>query len=445
MVSGGMMRAGWIRIRHDTQVASLVATFLTTLAVFAIYLVQGILIARLLGPQGRGEFGTCMCFPRDLLLFAGLLGAIEVFTGYAARRANDPIRLKYSAARLGLLTGCLTALVSALLVVVLLVATSRQYLIPYALFCCLFVPIEHIHLTISSVDRGNEAFARYNINRLVFALAFPLLAGLAWSVDLASLTGVGWLWLMCLIWVGSRFVGVLPTLRGMDLLDWRRARRLDSGLPPAEIPGTRQLLREGRPFALSTLVSELFERLDIFLVLALATLVEAGHYLVAIPAASMLIVAPNALGVFTFNAGAKDGAPVARTIAFRILILTAAFQIVSATLYALVVDDLILFFFSDQFAESIPMVMLLLPVMAIKGFLQAADGYLKGRGKPLIGVRARFLSILVMLGFVMMAWPSWGLPAIPLGACVGQAFSMVVIVAAIWFNTGRAAETGEVD
>ena len=91
-------------------------------------------------------------------------------------------------------------------------------------------------------------------------------------------------------------------------------------------------------------------------------------------------------------------------------------------------------FYSSAFAAAIPFAMWLLPAAAIKGFLQAADGYLKGRGKPMIGVLARGISIFVMLGFVAVTWSRWELLSIPMAACVGQAVAMVMIVTGILLN-----------
>ena len=42
---------------RNSERNGLLATFLTTLAIFAIFMIQGILLARMLGPTGRGEFG----------------------------------------------------------------------------------------------------------------------------------------------------------------------------------------------------------------------------------------------------------------------------------------------------------------------------------------------------------------------------------------------------
>lgn len=415
----------------------MLATILTTFTVFGIYLVQGIIVARVLGATGRGEFGTALYFPRDILLWAGLLGAVEIVTGYAAKKSCDSVLLKYSAARLGLITGSLTAITAIILSIALLVPTGKEYLIPFCLLCCVFVPFEHVHLTISSVDRGDEAFLRYNVNRLLFAIAFPVCMIVAWSVNLPALTGLKWLTITCLLWVFAKVVGLLPTLRGMHLFSATKRRQLLSELRMAKrdtVPASGLLLKEGRPYAVSMLISEIFDRLDIFLILALAAVIESGYYFVAVPAAAMLIIAPNALGVFTFNAGARNNVVVTRSLAARVLGATALFQVVATIAFSLIIGPLIVLFFGEEFAPAIPFALWLLPASALKGFQQTADSYLKGRGKPMIGVWARGLGILVLLAFVALAFGYFGLLSIPMAACAGQAFSTLIITAGVFLN-----------
>lgn len=425
------------KLRNEPQVLHVLATVLTTLTVFGIYLIQGFVVARILGATGRGEFGTALFFPRDILLWAGLLGAVEIVTGYANRKDCDFVLLKYSAAKLGMVTGTITAVLAACLAIALCVPTGKAYLIPYCLICCLFVPFEHIHLTVSSVDRGSESFQRYNVNRLIFAVLFPVMLIAAWLVNLDQVLGLDWLPIACFLWVVAKVVGLLPTLRGMGLFSAETRSKYLARLKNAQAsdaPRTGLLLKEGRPYAISVFVAELFDRLDVFLILVLATVIDSGYYFVAVPAAAMLIIAPNALGVFAFNAGAREDVKVSRSHAAKVLGGTALFQIVATVLFSLVIGDLILFFFTEEFALAIPFALWLLPASALKGFQQTADGYLKGKGKPYIGVWARGISIFVLLAFVALTYNRFGLLSIPMGACAGQGFSTLVITLGVFLN-----------
>ena len=407
-------------------------TFLTTLGIFVIYFGQGILLARLLGPVGRGEFGTAVFFPRDILLYVGLLGGIEIVTRYAANRNLDQKSLKYSAATLGAFSGVLTAIAGAVFSVValcLIDGGAKAYLIPYCLLVCLFVPFEHIHLNVSGVDRGREQFGRFNFNRAVFAAAFPvlvLLLYLAGAINVKSENALAW---VCFALVASRIGGLYPTLRGLKVGEWLRTFKeswshRETGAE--EVPSSRSLLRKGGPYALSMFASELFERLDILLILALASVQDSGFYFVALPAAALLTIAPNSLSVFTFNAGA-DKRKVSMKSALSILGLMTLFQIVSVAVLCFLIPYMIVWFYGEPFRPSIQFVWFLLPAFAMKGLLQALDGYLKGCGKPIIGVWARVVSIFAMLAVVLFCFERFELLSVPLAACVGQAISMMIV------------------
>jgi len=453
------------KLLSDSEFRNVIATFLTTLAVFGIFLGQGIYVARILGALGRGEFGTALFFPREVFLYAGLLGGIEIVNSYAMLGTMNVRSLKYSAAKVGLISGVMTSVAAALVAITVLICVGKTYLIPFCLLCCLFVPWEHMQLTISAVDRGTKNFFFYNVNRLIYAASFVVLLAIVFESGLYLVTGLSPLTTVCILFVLSRIVGLAPTLRGMDVystltgtykerevegqLDSSLQARVNESNNPCQapldqasedskseeqvsVPTPWTLLKQGRFYALSVLASEVFERLDVFLIVAIATVQESGYYFVAVPAAQMLIVAPNALGVFTFNAGADKTRTVSVKKALGVMGSIAGVQILSALFFALILPFLITRLYGATFAPAIPFALWLLPACALKGYLQAVDGYLKGRDKPMIGVWSRFLSIFVVLAFVALAYAEVipfevKLLSIPIGACIGQALATVLI------------------
>lgn len=441
-----------LRKLFHSEFSNVLATFLTTLAIYSVFLAQGFVVARILGPLGRGEFGTALFFPRDVLLYAGLLGGVEVINALAVKSNVDTKTLKYSAARLGLLSGLITATVAAILAVVVMVCVGKSYLIPFCLVCCVFVPWEHMQLTISAVDRGTRNFAFYNVNRFVYAISFLALLLLVFGVGLNQSIPFSDLTIVCGLFVISRIVGLAPTLRGMDVTKTLFGKKeLSSTGDDVEVPSAWELLVKGRFYAISMLASEVFERMDVLLVVTIASVVESGYFFVAVPAAQLLTVAPNALGVFTFNAGSDDSKRIGLRKTLLVMTLTVLMQIVSALILAWVIPVLILYFFKAPFAPAIPFALWLLPAYAIKGYLQAADGFLKGRNKPMIGVWARALSIVVMLCFVGLVYSNviggfeQKIFCIPVAALIGQAISMVIISAAVIRDAieGEASNRGE--
>ena len=397
------------------EAAFLIGTFLTTTAVFGIFFVQGILLARVLGPEGRGEFGSAVLFAQQLLLYVGLLGGVDIVNRYAKKDGINPLALKYSAISLALITGCLTALVSFVLSAIVFgfFETDKAYLIPFCLLTCLFVPFEHIHLNVSGVDRGTDAYRRYNVNRLLFSSVFPLSLLILYLTGILSTQGQQLLFIVCFVFVLARVVGLLPTLRGLSFSQWLNRDQIPQQVAA---PNKRRLIKEGVPYAWSMFATELFERLDVLLIVLLAPVKEAGFYFVAVPAAALLTIGPNALSVFTFNAGAS-GRTVSLGKATRVIASVALFQLVSLALLLLLIPQIIVWIYGGEFEPSISFVWYLLPACAIKGFLQPLDAYLKGIGKPMVGVWSRTTSIFAMLIFVFFAFPSYELYSIPMAAC----------------------------
>ena len=127
------------KLLADSEFRNVIATFLTTLSVFGIYLVQGVVVARILGVVGRGEFGTAMFFPRDVFLYAGLLGGIEIVNSYAVKGTMDERSLKYSAAKVGFISGVITAVIAAIIAVSVLIVVGKTY------------PVSYTHLTLPTI------------------------------------------------------------------------------------------------------------------------------------------------------------------------------------------------------------------------------------------------------------------------------------------------------
>lgn len=405
--------------RRGRLAGQFLATFLTNWLLFGIFFVQGVIVARVLGPEGRGAFGSILFFPRDLLLYVGLLGGVEVITAMAGKYRGAARQLRGAAARLAIVTGGLTILVALALALMFFLPSGKGGLLGLVALTSLFLPLEHLQLIVSGVDRGRGDFAVYNRNRLWFGLAFPLLLG-GWYFLGGQELWPGWeLEAVCVLFVVSRVIGLIPTL-------WARAvgpsaEFLEAGrqLPESELR-PRRLLQLGRGFGLSMLASELFERLDVLLMVMLASYSVAGNYFVAIPAATLVTLLPNAAGIFAFNAGANPAFQPTRTYLAAMIGAALLGQVVVGVVLWGLLPPLIRVVFGEEFEQAIQFALWLLPVCALKGYLQFADGFLKGRGRTMIGVWARCAAILCMLVTAGLLYSRLNVFAIPAAALVGQ-------------------------
>ena len=180
------------------------------------------------------------------------------------------------------------------------------------------------------------------------------------------------------------------------------------------------------------LVTDLFERLDLLLVLWLAPLIEQGFYAAMVPAVYPLTVIPNTLGLFLFNAGADKSKKLRRTDIHRILGSSLAIQTISTVVFMLLIGFLVTLLYGDEYKPAVEFAFWLAPVAAIKGVLQGLDSYLKGRGRPLAPIKARGFSILVMIVAAVILVPQLGTVAIAMSALAGQVVCLIWLSAIVY-------------
>jgi enterobacterial common antigen flippase len=395
----------------------MLTTVSASFGVFALFAVQGIFMARLLGPEKRAEYGTAVLYTQTFT-YIGLLGALLSIAGQAARNRDGLKNLRRSAIYLGSCTGIGTALFVMLLSVTALPA-AKSFLAPMCIICALMLPFDHIRLTLLSVDHGAGAFSKYNRNLLVNAAVLPVLLGVLWITGIRSIgTVVAATLLIPLIALAYRFA-----TEGFGII----GKKAD--------PPVRSLVVEGIPYAAAQTSNDLFGRLDAVLILWLSSLTQQGYYTAAVSTAALLVVAPNALALFSFRASAANGAPptLGRTIAAGLGVL--AIQLATLAAFLVVLEPLVVIVFGANFRGAVPYARLLLPAHAISGLTYVAGGYLRGRRKPLVEVWSRVLGTIVMVSVAFALRSSWHHLGVPMAAIFGHATCAVILCWAVLADT----------
>jgi len=140
------------------------STLITNVVIQACTVVQGILVARLLGPAGRGQFAAAILWPG---LFAAMGGmGVSVALARRAGRAHDLARVIRTGLLLTLLTGTGVAVLCAAAIPWLLpgndtVLRNAAYVfVPFIIF-------NQVSLAMIAIDQGAGWFAQMNWTRLI--------------------------------------------------------------------------------------------------------------------------------------------------------------------------------------------------------------------------------------------------------------------------------------
>lgn len=400
------------------KLAGIGLTLFASLGTYVFFAIQGVLLARLLGPEMRGAFAAAILFPQALL-YLGLLGAPELFARYAANNLADA-PLRRSAALYGLFASLLTMTLCVAFDFLFLQARF-QWVLPWAILCAISLPFQQVRLAVQAIDHGQRNLNRYNQDRLLSAAAFPVFLVLGWLLGLTDLQSI------CVTFVLSQAAALLLTQWGMR----------GSWLGTRAVPLSKAL-HDGRSYMAAWLSTELLERLDMCLILVLISSEQTlGFYSSAVPIASLMIIVPNAIGLYAFNRGARaDDIPSPNTV-WRYVAAGLMIQIVSAIILAALLPVLVVWMYGSEFLPTVTFAWLLLPAGICRGLLQAADSFLRGRGKPTVGIKARLVGVAILVAVSLVgaaSFESFGVPndyAVPIGLSIAQAVCLALVVASV--------------
>jgi O-antigen/teichoic acid export membrane protein len=379
---------------------TVLSTVGTQFAIFALHAVHSIILARMLGPAGRGEYGTVM-FYSQTLLYAGMFGATFVI---ARRALTDDVangRLARAALAVGLITGAVSFLMAWLGGRFGLPA-DRQNLLPYCLAVALMLPLEHMRLALLAVDHGANNFRRYNWNRLLAAFLFPVLLIALWGIGHASLQAVvAAVLLSAFLSLASLVVSYGGTMIG--------SRASVKVFP---------LLHESIPYGISYVAGQLLARVDILLAIWLMTLADQGLYAVAMAMVGLMQLVPNSIAIFSFNAGANRDQSNSSSVIGRYVQLVLAAQLASAAGFAIIMPYLVPFAFGDKFANATRMALILLPGIAIEGLGSVAESYARGMGYPLSTLWPKFIAAIMLVVIALVLHAAYPTLAVPIAASI---------------------------
>jgi O-antigen/teichoic acid export membrane protein len=410
--TGGGSREG---LRRDATLA-----VATGFAVQAALVVTGALLARMLGPDGRGYLAALILWPL-VITQLGNLGIPSALTYSIARDSSASRAL----ARLGL-----------------------SFAIPQALILTAFQALWL--LLILHGDPHEVRAAGWLTLALVPAMlaqqyGLGLLQG---HLRLRLFNGLRLLpWLLYAIGVGALFVlgerAIVPVVGvllaaywisgGSCLLSGLRSSR---GAGPSPV-GRRFLVSFGLRGLLSSISAVDVLRPDQVVLALFLSPAALGLYVVGLAFTNLPYFVAKSVGLITFPwvASATEKADARRTM-WSLFWLTTGIAVVLVAGLCATAHWLVPFFFGGQFSGAITVTYIVLPGTVFLSARRVLSEGLKGRGYPLAGTLGELLSLAWVALALALFVPLWGI----YGAAVSLASSYVVSLVLLVVLAARHGE-----
>ena len=393
-------------------------TFATCVLIQGLTVVQGIIIARLLGPVGRGEYAAVILWP-SVFAAIGIFGTNIALARAAAKTSRHDAVIRTSIL-LAVLTGTLASVACYLALPYLLPQDSRHLLGLSRLFVA-FILLNHLSLNVVAVDQGAGNFKRFNLTRMLLYPVYVAFLVVMWVWDVRQ---VAWAAVGLLVANGTVVVvRLLLALKDMPIRG------------PLYSP--RETLRESVRFGLVGAAQPLYLHADKAILLWLLGAENLGLYVVALSASAAIGSITNSGGMVSFTVAAQAGPGdgferIART--FRI---SALLWLVFGGVLGVAMPLLLPLVYGSEFALAVNPARLLIVGSAFGGLANLLDQALRGQGRAFVGFEGRAAGLVAMLasGIALSRW--FGLPGMCVAYAVGQGTCLAFFLWRMLAHYGR--------
>jgi O-antigen/teichoic acid export membrane protein len=406
----------------DEFSANTALTAATNILLAALGMVSGVMVARMLGPRGRGELAAIQAWPSIIATFA-MLGMPEAVVYYTARdrlAAGHYLGMAVVVA----LTSAIPFMVVGYLLMPLLLHAQTAATVRAGQWYLVIVPIFALVGMLQHPLRGLGDFTAWNLMRLMPNTLWIAVLFVAWLISCTT----------------PAFVAAI-NLAGLASLILPFSVIVAHRVPGSVRPNTEKLwamLHYGFPCAMTSMPQMLNLRLDQMLMAALLPPRDLGLYVVAVAWSGAATHLLSAVGVVTTPAvaSAPSDADRARRVAVAARTTTALALLLCSTLASLTPFAIVLLF-GERFRPSVPAALVLICAAGVLGLNLVLQEGLRGMGRPYAVLEAELCGlVMTALSLTTMLRPM-GIMGAALASLVGYS----TITAVLLRNAVRHAGT----
>jgi O-antigen/teichoic acid export membrane protein len=386
----------------------LTGTFAASFAIQGVNVVTGVLLARALGPDGRGAVAAVILWPM-LLASIGSLGLSDASTYYAARGAK-PSAVFGSAASLWVVQSALLVVVGVVIIPLALHQYSGHVRETGYLFLA-SIPLYLLTNYSVALLQGLGRFTIFNLLRALVPLTSALGLIALRVAGTLSVRGAALAYLATYFFVSITAAVILGRNGAFPL-------HPDVGL-------ARRMIRFGLRSHLSFVSTTMNERLDQLMISLFLAPAKLGLYVVAVTLTSLtaLVGATAELVALPIVARLEPG-HTRREVAVRFIRITILMATAVTIPCILAAPFLVRLFFGPAFSAVTGVCQVLLAGAVLLTVARLIGALLKGLGRPLDAGMADLVGLCVTAVGLAALLPTLGLMGAALASLIAYGASM---------------------
>jgi O-antigen/teichoic acid export membrane protein len=387
-------------------------TLVTRVVVLGLFLVTNVILARSLGPEGRGTYAVAVLIPTVVSLLAQLgVGPANVY--YVSKRLIDRDEIVAHSLSLALVLGA----ASFLIMYGLVQAVGRGRFLgidpTYVVIACSAVPFLLLTGFMLGILQGDQRFRLFNSVVLVNYVSLLLALLIALNVfSQRRVVGAVAAWT-----ISSDVTALIAALFVSPIARWSLRMSPDT---------LKSLLRFGLLSYFGSLTSAVNYRFDVLLVNLFAGARQVGLYAVGTGLAEIVWYLPNAAHIVLAPRVAIADQEQADRLTEAVNRVITLLVLAAAGLLAVTAPVLVYLFFGAEFAQSTWAVWLLLPGTVTFSTAKVLSTYLLGRNHLKIDLLAGLAALLVTISLDLLLIPRYGFVGAAIASSIAYTCAMGV-------------------
>jgi len=393
-----------------TFLRNVLLTFISGVGMTLIGLFTGVLLARSLGPTGRGLMTTVMVWPAVLVWASGFsLGFANIH--FASAEPSMRRHLFANSLWAALVLGLGAGIVAAYVLPIFVRLTPSQHL--FLMISLVTLPLGLWSDYAVSLIYGTGRFDRLGLVRVVAPLLTALALLLLWATHSISVATA-----IVASWMGG-WSQIAVTLSFL----WRDGY---ASFRP-NWPLFRRSLAYSSRIHIGTLANIANGRLDQLLMTLLVAPKALGLYAFAVTFSEMLRQGTGSISTVLFpRVSAETCDAEKRDIASRAVRWTLLIGSICAVFLGVAAQYFVVIVWGSRFLEAVPTIYVLLPGTVALGVASTMTVSLNGAGKPGTGTVAELASLAVMVPLLWLLLPRMGIFGAGLASTCGYTVNCIV-------------------
>lgn len=390
---------------------ALLGTVLTSVGIQFLTLISGVLVARILQPEGRGVLAAVQLWPA---IFAALawLGVNYSLAVRVAKRPEAILPLARTAVALAILTSTVFIAAGWQILPWLLPANQHSILHLTRVYLLLFLPANVLLAYLQALDQGAGLLGSFNAVRHFISIIYLLIILCFWVTGVQK---VAW------------FAGALIAANLCTVLFRLHHTGWACLVPDFTRTRLGSVVKEGAPFLASSAVYLAKNNIERLLLLFLLGTTQLGLYVVGFTASGLHTTLTKSVNFLILSrSGALGNERAAHDTAriFRVMSLVSAVLSIGVMIILPILIPLI---FGKSYYPAVVPAMVLVLAQYLSGQGAILDEGLRAQSKPAVGLVASVVSMSVFAVGAYMLTRQQGLLGVAL-ASVGSQIAYCLVL-----------------